>query len=77
MPYLLILAAGIIIGLIVIAFYSKRVLSPPETYIDPNAPMTRCSHCHTVITKKNATRHGVNCDQRSPDKPSPSTSKNG
>jgi hypothetical protein len=68
MLYVIILVICIVVAIFFVVVYGKRVLSPAETYIDPNAPMTRCSHCHTVITKKNAAQHGVNCPQRTTEK---------
>jgi hypothetical protein len=67
MYYLAILVVFIIIVLFLFFRFGKSAFSMSETYEDPNAPMTRCRHCDTVITTKNHSQHGVNCAQRPAD----------
>lgn len=64
--YLVILglfAAGMVILFIYVA---KRALSPTEIDPDPHSPVPimRCRHCHTVVSKRDVGRHGVNCPER-------------
>jgi hypothetical protein len=65
--YYLIALGLIVAGMIVVFLYvAKRALSPTEIDPDPRSrvPIMRCRHCHTVVTKRDAGQHGVNCPQR-------------